>query len=158
MSSKKDFWKHELRELSIIFSYLFVCFSVLSTIKALVLLQHDVTDLGHMYGVSAVEAIALGKIVALAQNLPLMNACDKRPMWVAVLYKSVWMTVMVNIGGTLEEKLFHHHAAESAHPWLLFISHQLAFLFIFAVLFLVRELDRALGPKKLVHIVFGNRE
>jgi len=155
--AKKDFWKHEIRELSVIFSYLFVSFSVLQTIKALVLVQQGFTDFGHMYGVAAIEAIALGKIVALAQNLKVMNAWDNRPMYQAVLYKSVWMTIMVNIGGALEEKLFHHHEAASAHPWLLFVNHQLAFLFIFAVLFAVRDLDRQLGPNKLYQLVFGNR-
>jgi len=155
--SKKDFWKHEIRELSVIFSYLFISFSVLQTIKALVLVQTGVTDFGHMYGVAAIEAIALGKIVALAQNLKFMNLWDKRPMYQAVLYKSVWMTIMVNVGGALEAKLFHHHEAVSQHPWLLFLNHQLAFLFIFAVLFAVRDLDRQLGPHKLVNLAFGNR-
>jgi len=156
-SSKKEFWKHEIRELSIIFSYLFVCFSVMMTFKALVLVQHDITDFGHMYGVAAVEAIALGKIVALGQNLPIMNYWDKRPMIQAALYKSVWMTMMVNVGGSLEEKLFHHKEVATDHPWMLLVNHQLAFLFIFVVLFVVRDLDSTLGPGKLFQIVFGKR-
>jgi hypothetical protein len=125
--------------------------------KALVLVQHGVEDFGHMYAVAAVEAIALGKIVAIAQDLPLINAWNAKPMIYSVFYKSGIMAVLVYLGGTLEEKIFHHVAEVVPHPWLLFVSHELAFLYIFVVLFTVRDMDRILGPGKLFAMVFGPR-
>jgi hypothetical protein len=153
--SRKEFWKRELRELAIIFAYRF---SVTMTFKALVLVQAGVEDFGHMYGVAAIEAIALGKIVALAQGLPILNAWNSKPMIYSVLYKSVWMTIMVNLGGSIEEKIFHHVPPPAMHPWLLLVSHELAFLFIFVVLFLARDLDRTLGSGRLFQMVFGPRQ
>jgi hypothetical protein len=155
--SKKEFWQHEIRELSIIFSYLFVCFSVVVSFKALVLVQKGVEDFGHMYAVCAVEAIALGKIVALTQDLPFMNAWNRKPMVYSVFYKSVVMAVLVEVGGKIEEMLFHHQAEVVPHPILLLVSRELAFFFIFAVLFAVRDLDRMLGPGKLLAMCFGPR-
>jgi len=155
--SKKEFWQHEIRELTIIFVYLFVSFSVVVSFKALVLVQHGVENVGHMYGLAAVEAIALGKIVALAQDLPLLNAWNKKPMIYAVVYKSIVMAVLVEVGGKLEEMLFHHVPEVVPHPWLLLASRELAFFFIFFVLFAYRDIDRSLGAGKLRQLVFGPR-
>ena len=155
---RKQMLKHELRAYAGIALYLAACFSLLATVRAVVLIQHGINEFVHGYVVAIVEAVALGKVVLLAQNLRVLSAWEKRTLALSVLWKSFLMTIIVDIGGRIEGLIFHHAPAHTIHPTIFFIAHQLAFMFIFVVLFTARELDRDLGPGKLFNLCFGPRE
>ena len=157
-STKKELLLHELKEIFAIMIYLWVSLSLLSTIKSLVLVQQGINDFADGYQVAAVLALGAAKVVVLAQNLKLMKAWDSRPLIWAVLYKSTLMALIVDGALKLEEKLFHHNTASqaaAAHPIVLLITHQVVLLSIFVVLFLVRGLDRELGPGRLSRLIFS---
>src|SRR5262249_52083196 len=63
--SKKEIVLEELREILFIVVYLAVSFSILATFRCLVLIQVGIDDFAHSYLVAGVEALALGKIVAI---------------------------------------------------------------------------------------------
>jgi hypothetical protein len=66
------------------------------------------------------------------------------------------MAVIVDCALKVEEKLFDHHAATQAavaHPMILIMAHQTVLFSIFAVLFLIRGLNRELGQGKLSKLI-----
>ena len=154
--SKKELIVHELKEILAIMLYLWVSLSVLATIKALVLVQLGINDFAHGYQVAAVLALGAAKVVVLVQDRQMMKAWDHRPLIWAVLYKATVMSLIVEGALKLEEHLFHHNAATQAaaqHPIILLVTHQIVLLSIFVALFLVRGLNRKLGPGKLTELI-----
>lgn len=155
--TKKQFLLREVKEVLAIVLYLAASLSLLETYKSLILLQQGVNEFGHNYTVAIVEALALGKIVALAQNLPFLNALRSRALIWVVLYQSIVMTVIVDLGGQLEDHFFPRSAkllAESGNPLVLMATHQLASMLIFIVLFAVRGAEKSLGRGTLRKLFF----
>lgn len=137
--------------------YLAASLSILETYRSLLLLQLGMDEFVHNYTIAIVEAIALGKIVALAQKLPFLQAFRNRALVWAVLYQSVVMTAVVALGGQLEDHLMPASAkllAQSGNPVALAVTRQLASLLIFVVLFTVRGADKALGSGTLWKLFF----
>jgi len=144
----------ELKELLVIVLYLAVCFSLLATFKSLVLIQLGINNFTHGYLVAIVEALALAKIVLLAQKLPILNKLEKKSLAWSALLNSVIMAVIVYLASEAEEKIFARHVAEATAKQgiIIMITHLLALVLIFYFVFLVRGLDRALGPGKLLKL------
>lgn len=152
--SRKQRLIHELKEVGIIVLYLACSLCFLATMRSLVLIQQGINVFLHSYTVAIVEALALGKVVALAQRLPLLRAWDQRSLALSVLYKSTIMTFIVDIAGKVEETVIFKHSLEApVHPLLFMVSHQVSLLTIFIVLFTVRGLNRLLGGT-LFELVF----
>jgi len=156
-ATKKQLLLRELKEAAVIVSYLAGSLSILQTYKALILLGQGINTFGHIYIFSIVEALALGKIVVLAQKLPFLKAFSRHSLAAAVLYQSLVMTLIVDVAGNLEDMLFPRAAellAQSGNPFVLFVTHQFAAMCIFIGLFAVRGLDEALGPGTLRRLMF----
>ncbi len=154
---RKEFIVNELKELLNIVLYLAATLSLVATVKALVLIQLDINEFVHLYSVAIIEALLLGKVVALTQKLPIMNVFDNRSLIWSVFYKSVIMTIIVDIANALEDKLFPHsigsHASTPLHPIVFLIAHQALLMCIFFVLYAARGLDRKLGHGTLVKMM-----
>jgi hypothetical protein len=153
---KKETIVRELKELLSIILYLACSFAVLATIKSIVLIQVGVNNFVHGYIVAVVEALALGKVVLIAQNLKFMKAMNKKPIVRSAFIKCVIMSTIVFMAGHAEERMFAHHVAD-AHVkdhLSMQIAHFLSLLFIFYVLFVARELDHALGPGRMKKLLF----
>ncbi len=153
--SRKEWLVEEGKEILSVVIYLFTSLSLLSTIKALVLAQHGIDDFLHCYIVALVESLALAKIVVIAQKLPLMEKFSHKPLIYSILYKSVVMSIFINIGANIEEKLFVHHHVEPAHPIVLMVTHQVVLMIIFIALFTARGLNKELGNGVLKKLFFG---
>jgi len=159
--TKKEFVLHEAREVFFMVSYLAISLSLIATFRSLVLIQNGINDFTHSYIVAIVLAVALGKIVVLGQKLPFVSAFNHRPLIYSVLYKAALMTLLANLGGKLEEKLFpalNHGGGSTAHQLVLLVTHQLALMSIFIVLFTWRDLERVLGHGTLFRLFFLARE
>lgn len=152
----KEHLIEELKELLSIILYLAASFSVLATIKSIVLIQIGINNFVHGYIVAVVEALALSKVVLLAQNLRVMKAMNQKPIVRSAVIKSVIMSTIVFIAGQAEERLFAHHVASAPVRYELSmqIAHFVSLLFIFYVLFVFRELDQVLGPGRLKDLLF----
>jgi hypothetical protein len=154
---RKAWLIEEIKEIRAAFVYLLFSLSLLSTMKALVLAQQGIDEFLHCYLVALVQALALSKLVVLAQKLPLMDKWKQKPLLYAVFYQAVVMTVLINIGSSIEEKIFVHHPSVSPHPVILLLTHQVVLLIIFIVLFTARGLNNRLGDGVLQKIFFGDR-
>jgi len=151
--NKKEFIVNELKEAFSIILYLAAAFCLLATFKALVLIQVNINEFAHLYCVAIVEALVLGKVVAIAQNFRLVKAWDKRALIWSVMYKSVVMTIIVYIANTIEEKIFAHHSNPALHPLIFACAHQIYLLFTFMVLYTATGLNRKLGRGTLVKLM-----
>jgi hypothetical protein len=155
--TKKERIINELKEVAITMLYLATSLCILETYKSLILLQQGINAFAQNYTVALVEALMLGKIVVIAQNLPFLKPNNKHSLARAVLYQSVLMTLIIDIGGKLEDTIFPHTArllAQSGNPQVLMVTHQVAAMSIFIVLFTVTGLDKLLGPGTLWRLVF----
>jgi hypothetical protein len=156
--AKKERLMLELKEIGLTVGYLAASLSILETYKSLILLQQGINDFQHNYIFALVEAVALGKIVAITQNLPFLKACNRHSLATAVLYQAVVMTLITDVAGRLEDVLFPRSAkllSQSGDPLALAITHQFAAMLIFILLFTVKGIDKALGAGKLWKLFFG---
>ncbi len=149
--SKKQHIVKELKELLSIIIYLAASFSFLSTVKSVVLIQIGIHNFEHGYIVALVEALALSKIVLLAQNLRILKFMDKNPLVWSAFIKSAILSVIVFAGSEVEEAIFARHVAEAPlkHQLTIMGAHILGLVCVFYVLFIARGLDVALGSGKL---------
>jgi len=158
--SKKEIVVDELREILFIVIYLAVTFSILATFRCLVLIQVGINDFAHSYLVAGVESLALGKIVVIGQKMRVLKKFNSIPVAWAIICKSAIMTVLVELASKAEEKFLSHalHNQTPAHPELLLISHTIALMCIFMVLFAVRDLDDMLGEGTIYRVFFSPRK
>ena len=155
---RKASFLHHAKEISATILYLAISFSLLATFRCLVLIQAGVDDFAHSYAVAFGLSLALGKVVALAQNQPLVTALNHKPLALSVLYKSALFTLIADLVCLLEGQIFHHPQATSLHPVILSITHQLALMWIFIPLFMWRDFNRVLGSGRLFELLFCERE
>lgn len=155
---KKEVVISEIKDVLSIVLYLTVSLSLVATVKGLILIQVGINEFVHLYSVAIIEAVVLGKVVALTQKLPIMNAWDRHPLIWVILYKSAIMTVIIDIANAIEDKIFVHSASQHAplHPVIFLFAHQALELLVFIVLYSVRGLDRKLGPGKLMKLLIAN--
>jgi hypothetical protein len=151
VSQRKEHILLELKELLSIVLYLAASFSLLATFRSLILIQLGINDFVHGYLKALIEAIALGKIVLLTQNIRVLNTFDNKSLLVSSLFKSAVMTIIVFLGGKLEEKIFTKHIEQLPlqQELVIMIAHILGLFAVFYVLFLARGLDTALGSGRL---------
>jgi hypothetical protein len=158
--TRKERLLRELRDLFSVVLYLAISLSIVATFKGLVLIQVGVNEFVRLYTLAIINSLALGKFVALTQNLPFMNAWDRRPLIWSVLYKSALMTLIVYTASVVEDAIYvavtKHQDVPPLHPIILLIAHQLAALLIFIVLFTVRGIDQHLGKGELIKLIIGN--
>jgi hypothetical protein len=156
--ARRELIKEELSEVARIVLYLAVSFSLIATFKALILFQLNINEFLNLYSVALIEALVFGKVVVIAQKLPIMSAWDNRPLIWSVICKSVIMTVFVNIASILEDAIFthgsHHNVPPALHPVVYEIAHQTSLLAIFMILYAARGLDRKLGHGTILKLLF----
>lgn len=155
ISKHKEHLLEELREFKSIASYLGAWFCLFATMKSLVLIQVGVNDFVHGYIVALVEALALGKIVLLTKNIPILNWFKDRPLVYAAIYQAATLSIIVFCGGQLEDHFFSRKTEEAPLKEQLgmILAHLIALFMVFYSLFIARGLDKALGHGKLVQIL-----
>ncbi|MEZ5584179.1 MAG: hypothetical protein R3F37_16805 [Candidatus Competibacteraceae bacterium] len=156
----KAFLIHETIEVWIVIAYLAICFVILATSKGLILQQYGINYLGYGYVVALFGAMTLGKVVVLFERSSLANRYSHKPLILAVLYKTVLTTLVVDVYNMLEHLVFElwngHQPAELlsrlSGPGI--VAHQMALLLIFGLFFSLREISRLLGQGTLYKVFF----
>jgi hypothetical protein len=154
-SQRKEHLLLELKALLAIVLYLAASFSLIATIKSLILIQLGINDFVHGYVTALIESLALGKIVMLAQKIPVLDATENKPLLRSSMFKSAVMTVIVFVGSVIEEKIFAPNIEHAPLKQVLLISiaHLSTLFVVFYALFLARGLDKALGPGRLLRLL-----
>jgi hypothetical protein len=98
----------ELRRFVMIFAYLWLVFLVFLVHERIVLADNHIGF--RFYGLAAINALVLSKIMLIAEGLGYADRFDNRPLIVPIIYKSVFFSVLAVAAYILEEigvGLFH---------------------------------------------------
>jgi hypothetical protein len=154
----------ELREYLIISAYLFVVFSLLIIHKRVILANQHIDYT--MHGLALINALALGKIILIAQDLHLADQFQDAPLIYTTVLKSFVFTVVLASFkitedatiGALRGKSFHESLSElgdGSWPAILVLS---AMLFVMLIPFFgFGELRRVFGDERLIGVFFRPR-
>jgi hypothetical protein len=145
-----------------IFIYLSIVFGMFVMHEWLVLTHENIGY--RFYGVAFINALVMGKIFLVAENLHFGERFRGMPLVVPIAYKSVAFSLLLIVAYIIEESvvgLFHSESLKDAMPkmgdgtikgWFL-----VAVIMTFALIpfFAYRELNRALGESELRALLFG---
>jgi hypothetical protein len=153
----------ELKKFAGAFVYLWVVFTVLLLHEWIVLSDHHVGFA--FYGLATLNAIALGKIMIVAEHFRFAERLKEKPLVYPILYKTVAFTTLLLVAYVLEMMLFGligGHGFFASMPALggsILGTMALWFIFCVALMpyFAFKELERAVGPDMLRKLLLGRR-
>jgi hypothetical protein len=154
--------KHELRELIPVTVFFFVAFQLLAFTETMMLEQYGIRV--SVFLTAAVGALVVGKVVLLADHLPLINRFPEKPL----IYNVIWKTCIYFAASLVVRYVEHlidawRDAASFAEAnrrlldeivWPHFWGVQLWLLVLLLVYCALRELVRALGRDRIIRLFF----
>ena len=155
---------HGMREYLVISFYLFVVFSLFEVYRSLILAAHDIDYALH--GLALINALALGKVILVAQKLHLGDQFREAPLIYPTLLKSFVFTVVLACFkiaerfaiGSFHGKSFHESIADLGGGTWKGIVTVAALLFVMLVPFFgFTELRRVFGADRLMGVFFRPR-
>jgi len=156
---------HETREYLIISFYLFVVFSLLVVHKSVILAEHHIDY--SLHGFALINALALAKVMLMAQDLHLGDWFGDAPLIYPTLLKSFVFTVILAcfkliedfLLGKLHGKSFHESIANFGGGSWKGIATLSALICIMLVPFFgFTELRRVFGPDRLFAVFFRPKQ
>jgi hypothetical protein len=107
----------ELKSFLIIFSYLWLVFFVFMMHEWTVLASHQISF--RFYGLAVLNALVLGKIMLIAEDLHFADRFEVKPLIYPIAYKSIAFTVLLMAAYIVEEiavGLFHGKTVAESFP------------------------------------------
>lgn len=151
--------KEEAKEIAAIALYLGIWLPILATMRCLILLQYGINEFKNAYIMAFISAIALAKVIAVTQKLPIANRMNHLPVLWTSVYKSFFFTTVTLMALRLEDKLAHKAIDPNSHfPLAGVICHAIGLFGIIFVLFIYRDLDQELGKGTLHKLLLSARE
>ncbi len=155
---------HELKSFAVIFVYLWVVLGVFFLHEKIVLEKHDIAF--SAYGLALVNALVLGKVMLIAEDLHFAHQLADRPLVLSILYKSIAFAVLFICFYILEELvvgLIKGKTVAQSFPDIGGGSLQ-GILVVGVILFVAlipffayRELGRVIGERQLHDLLFKKR-
>ena len=154
---------HEAREFVVIAVYLFVIFSLLIVYKSMILAQHHIDFERH--GFALFNALALAKVMLLAQDLHLGDQFQDRPLIYPTVLKSFAFAVVLTVSAIVEEVAIgrlhgkpFHESVELGGGTLQGIVTISFLVFVMLIPFFgFIELRRVFGPDVIMGVFFRPR-
>jgi hypothetical protein len=152
-----------MREYLIISLYLFVVFSLLVTHRAVILGHYREYEL---HGIALINALALAKVILIAQDLHLADQFRDAPLIYPTLLKSLAFTVVLacfkiaedGIIGRLHGKSLHESLSDLGDGSWTGVVVLTALLFVMLIPFFgFTELRRVFGEDRLTEVFFRRR-
>ena len=156
---------HELRELTIITGYLFVCFAAVLQLKASVLHAHEA--LLAPLGFAAVKAVICAKFMVLGSAFHIGGRVTRPPLIWPTLYRAFAFLILLIVLNVLEEAvvgLIHGRATRdtltelAGGSWDQVIATSFVMFLILIPYFAFRALGDVIGEDTLVRLYFGPHE
>jgi hypothetical protein len=155
---------HGMREYFIIFVYLWIIFTLLVAYRAVILSQHDIEFVPN--GFALLNALALAKVILIAQELHLADNFRSAPLIYPAILKSFVFSILLTCFKILEEiaRDMYHGSSFSASignivngSWTS-IAASAALLFVVLIPFFgFSELRSVLGEERLLGAFFRGR-
>jgi cytochrome c oxidase subunit IV len=155
---------HEVREYLLISLYLFVVFSLLVVHRSMILAEYHINYTLH--GFALINALALAKVMLIAQDMHLADQFRDAPLIYPTLLKSLVFTVLLAcfkiaedaFVGSLHGKTFHQSLSDLGDGSWSGILILTALLFVMLIPFFgFRELRRVFGAERLIAVFFRPR-
>ena len=152
----------ELRKFFVIVAYLWLVFFVLFVHEWLVLAGHNIGF--RFYGLATLNALILGKIMLIAENMRFTKRFDNRPLIVPIAYKSIVFAVLLLVAYIAEEigvGMFQGKTAAESFP-VIGGGGPAALLCVTAIMatalapfFAFREIARVVGEAEFRVLMLG---
>jgi GYF domain 2 len=152
----------ELRKFFVIVAYLWLVFFVLFVHEWLVLAGQNIGF--RFYGLATLNALILGKIMLIAENMRFTKRFDNRPLIVPIAYKSIVFAVLLLAAYIAEEigvGMFHGKTAAESFP-VIGGGGPVALLCVTAIMaaalapfFAFREIARVVGEAEFRVLMLG---
>ena len=152
----------ELRKFFVIVAYLWLVFFVLFVHEWLVLAGHNIGF--RFYGLAMLNALILGKIMLIAENMRFTKRFDNRPLIVPIAYKSIVFAVLLLVAYIAEEigvGMFQGKTAAESFP-VIGGGGPAALLCVTAIMatalapfFAFREIARVVGEAEFRVLMLG---
>lgn len=152
---------HELRDYAIISAYLAILFCAVTTYSMLLLRKYDDSS-SLNYTFAIINALVIGKVILIGEMMRIGRHAETRPLYQAVLFKSVLFALFFFAFHILEEfikRVYHGKPPGTVWhemEWEQVIARSIVILCAFIPLFAFRELHRVLGGDKLYQLFFHN--
>ncbi len=156
---------HELRELSIITAYLFVCFAAELQLKASVL--HAQQALLAPLGIAAVKAVICAKFMLLGSAFHIGGRLTRPPLILPTLYRSFSFLILLVVMNMIEEAVvgvIHGRtiadsiADIAGGTWDQIVATSFIMLLILIPDFAFRALGDVVGDRTLVRLYFARAD
>jgi len=155
--------KHEFLQVLPPTIFFFVAFNVISVTKALMLRELGIDFSG--FAAATVGALLVGKVVLVADKIPVVNKFPEKPLIYNVVWKTMIYMVAVFIVRYVEHMIpfirefgslvvAHQHLMDEV-IWSRFWSIQIWLLVLFFVYSSLHELVHFIGRKEVVAMFFG---
>ena len=154
----------EVREYLVISLYLFVVFSLFVIYKSVILAEHHIDFALH--GLALINALALAKVILVAQELHLADQFRDAPLIYPTLLKSFVFTIVLAcfkiaedaIIGRFHGKSFYESISDlGGGSWKGILTLTLLLFVVLIPFFGFTELRRAFGEDRLVGVFFRSR-
>jgi len=152
----------ELKSFIGIFVYLWIVFMVFLVHEWIVLANNGIGF--RFYGLAAINALVLAKIMLIAEKLRFAERFEKGPLIYPILYKSALFTVLLLLAYVVEEVLvgvIRGNGVVDSVPRigggtaLGFIAVAIVMCVALMPFFAFREIGRAVGPAAFRSLIFG---
>ena len=155
---------YEIKEYLVVSTYLFVVLSLFALYRAVILAESHISFAPQ--GLALINALALGKVMLVAQDLHFADQFKEQPLIYATLFKSVVFAIVLGCFKILEESaigLYHGLSfresitaiAGGTLTGILTVTAIMAVLLI--PFFGFTELSTVLGEGGLQHLFFTSR-
>src|SRR5215467_8895013 len=153
---------HQLVQFLLIAIYLFVVFGILALHEEVVAAKNDITY--HFYGFALINAIILGKVMLVAEDLNFGNRFFRtKPLVYPIVFKAIVFTLLFLVFDIVEEVLvgvFKGKTIAESFPdigggsprGIFYLSVVIAVLLI--PFFAYREIGQAIGERELHSLIF----
>jgi hypothetical protein len=155
---------HGMKEYLIISLYLWVVFAALILYKSIILSEHELPVAAN--GLALINALALGKVMLIAQELRFADQFKEAPLIYPTLFKSAAFAIVLGCVKVLEETLTGLYHGQPFRESIAAIGGGtlngiLSLMLIMAVLLIpffgFTELRRVFGEGKLEKLFFSSR-
>jgi len=158
---------HELRAVLPPTIFFFLGFNLILFTKRLILADHLIQFAG--FFIATMSALVVGKVVLVADKMPLLRRFDHLPLAAPILFKTVIYTLLVFVARLLEA--FVHYVVEGGvvghggfiehqiglFSWHQFIATQMWIFVLFLVYVTGSEINALFGDGELFKIFFTRR-
>jgi hypothetical protein len=167
LSRLGHFLLHEFRQMLPPTIFFFIGFNLILFTKRLILEDYLIQFTG--FFLATVSALIVGKVVLVAEMMPLLRRFDGEPLAKPILFKTVVYTLLVFVARLLEA--FVHYVAGGgavgrggfieeqlgSFSWHHFIAAQMWIFVLFLVYVTANEINQLLGDGELFKIFFTRR-